>query len=326
MEPLFSVIVPIYNKAAVLTRAMDSLLRQTCRDFEILLVDDGSTDNSYQVAQWYQGRGNTRVFHQENGGTSAARNTGISNARGECITFLDPDDEWREDHLAVLEDVYKRYNRAQALYSTAYVISMVDGTQVDVCAETTEKILGGLDSGVVDDMFSIHNQFRFSPMHTNSIMFPKSVLDKAGTFTVGCARSQDTDLWFRILLYYPCVLVAKSTTVYHREDSTATAGHTRNYQWPFLTTADKLLAKDAIPRPLRASVITFLDETRISMAKHLLMEGRGPESKQMLSAVRRRKRNRFQIIFVTLLSLLPASWISRVYAWKNRDYLHKQDE
>jgi glycosyltransferase involved in cell wall biosynthesis len=95
---MFSVIIPTYNRASFVTKAVDSVLRQSFNDYEVVVVDDGSTDTTRQALQQYGNR--ITVVHQANSGVSAARNTGIGNANGRWIAFLDSDDEWKENYLA----------------------------------------------------------------------------------------------------------------------------------------------------------------------------------------------------------------------------------
>ena len=99
----FSVVIPLYNKEHYIEATIRSVLNQTCRDFEVLVVDDGSRDNSLALARKYESD-RVRVIAQENQGVSEARNTGIRNAQGEFICFLDADDEWRPDYLATIDD------------------------------------------------------------------------------------------------------------------------------------------------------------------------------------------------------------------------------
>lgn len=100
----FSIIVPVYNVAEYLPACMNSLLNQACRDFEIILVDDGSTDGSGMLCDGYRSAcpDQVRVVHQKNGGLGAARNTGLELARGEYLLFVDSDDYLTEDALACL--------------------------------------------------------------------------------------------------------------------------------------------------------------------------------------------------------------------------------
>lgn len=93
MNPKISVIVPVYNVEKYLHRCIDSILAQTFTDFELLLIDDGSTDGSGAICDEYATKDNrVRVFHKENGGVSSARNLGLDNMRGGYLTFVDSDD------------------------------------------------------------------------------------------------------------------------------------------------------------------------------------------------------------------------------------------
>jgi len=95
---MFSVIIPTYNRVSFVTKAVDSVLRQSFNDYEIVVVDDGSTDTTRQALEQYGTR--ITVIHQANSGVSAARNAGIRRANGRWIAFLDSDDEWKENYLA----------------------------------------------------------------------------------------------------------------------------------------------------------------------------------------------------------------------------------
>ena len=112
MEPVISVIVPVYKVEAYLDRCVKSLLAQTYTNMEILLVDDGSPDNCPAMCDVYASQHeNIRVFHQENKGLSGARNTGINHAKGEYLAFVDSDDLWSPYFL---ESLYKALKETDA--------------------------------------------------------------------------------------------------------------------------------------------------------------------------------------------------------------------
>lgn len=108
---MVTLVVPVYNMERYLKRCMDSLLHQTCRDYEILLIDDGSTDSSGALCDGYAAEHPelVRVFHKPNGGLSSARNAGIDNARGEFVIFPDPDDWVEPVYVQSLLDRQQRY-------------------------------------------------------------------------------------------------------------------------------------------------------------------------------------------------------------------------
>ena len=121
----FSVVIPLYNKEHYIEKTIRSVLDQTCTDYEVIVVDDGSKDNSLALARRFESD-RVRVIPQENQGVSVARNTGILNAGGEFVCFLDADDEWRPDYLATIDSLTERYPES-AIFVTAYAVNMGNG-------------------------------------------------------------------------------------------------------------------------------------------------------------------------------------------------------
>ena len=108
MGSLVSVIVPVYNSTAYLKRCVDAILSQTYSDLEVLLIDDGSKDDSLKICREYEKNDpRVRAFHKENGGSSSARNVGIKEAKGEYICFCDSDDYYEKDIVENLMKVFK---------------------------------------------------------------------------------------------------------------------------------------------------------------------------------------------------------------------------
>ena len=118
--PKVSVIIPTYNRSKYVTKAIDSVLAQTYRDFEIIVVDDGSTDNTKEVLKPYTDR--IKYLYQENTGVSAARNAGIRAAGGQWIAFLDSDDEWLPEKLSIQMDYLSRHNEIVAFITNVKFI------------------------------------------------------------------------------------------------------------------------------------------------------------------------------------------------------------
>lgn len=113
-NPLISVIVPVYNSEKYLHRCIDSILSQTHTDFELLLINDGSTDNSGIICDEYAAKDSRiRVFHKSNGGVSSARNLGLDHAKGKYISFVDSDDETYPNYLSVL---FQNINKCDLSY------------------------------------------------------------------------------------------------------------------------------------------------------------------------------------------------------------------
>src|SRR5690625_4358985 len=133
-----SVIVPVYNVESHLARCLDSLVNQTYKNLEIILVNDGSTDNSGYICDEYAKRyDNIKVLHQENGGQSSARNYGLKKATGEYIGFVDSDDWIHKDMFSYLYYLIKKYNSDIADISAVFAS---DSSSVNISTSITERI------------------------------------------------------------------------------------------------------------------------------------------------------------------------------------------
>ncbi|HEX5034971.1 MAG TPA: glycosyltransferase family A protein, partial [bacterium] len=126
MRPRISVIIPVYNGEAFLTEAIESVLAQSYPNLEILVIDDGSTDRSLELAKSFSG---LRCLHQPNSGIAAARNAGIAAAAGSVLAFLDADDAWSDDHFEVLLPFLEDYDMAFGqLQKTGPSLRRADGS------------------------------------------------------------------------------------------------------------------------------------------------------------------------------------------------------
>jgi hypothetical protein len=199
-----SVVIPLYNKGKYLGRAVSSVLAQTFKDFELIIVNDGSTDDGPAVARKYADS-RINVIDQDNQGASAARNRGVAAARGELIAFLDADDEWRPDFLATIAHLVERFPGAGA-YATGWRhlrgggrycyrdISVHDHEQ---CGCYFDRLAGG--GGV----------------HTSSVAVRRGVFERLGAFRVEEPFHEDLDMWFRIALHYDFAYSPRICSLYH---------------------------------------------------------------------------------------------------------------
>ena len=122
---MISVIVPLYNKEDFVATSIGSILKQSYSDYEIIIVNDGSTDKSVNIVKAFNDR-RIRIINQENAGVSAARNKGIEEAKGEYIAFLDADDVWNEDYLATLMELVENYSQCD-VFATNYEFCDANG-------------------------------------------------------------------------------------------------------------------------------------------------------------------------------------------------------
>lgn len=184
--PTVSVIIPAYNSARFLPEAIESVLAQTYKDYEIIVVDDGSTDNTKEVLAPYFDR--IKYIYQQNQGAGSARNTGIKHSQGKYITFLDADDVWLPEKLHIQVD-YLDNNRGIAMvYSRSFSMSE-DGRSIIKKGRWSRKPPSG-------DVFNILFFHNFIP--TSTVVVRKEVFNTIGLFDESLINSQDHDLWLRI--------------------------------------------------------------------------------------------------------------------------------
>lgn len=185
--PKVSVIIPTYNRARFVGEAIDSVLAQTYKDYEIIVVDDGSTDNTQEVLKHYGHK--IRYFRQENKGISAARNLALEKARGEYIAFLDDDDLWLPEKLEKQIDVLERNPDLAFVASETHVINGK--------GEIIDRFKRG--KGDVETFENLRQQY-FVPMLTTVVR--RKCLDSVGGFNPSLPICQDHDLWLRLAKIY----------------------------------------------------------------------------------------------------------------------------
>ncbi len=186
MNPVISVIIPTYNRAHLVKDAIDSVLSQTYRDFEIIVVDDGSTDNTKEVLAPY--RDKVKYIYQENQGLSAARNTGIRGARGEYIGFLDSDDLWLPPKLEKQVQILKEYKDIAFVY-TNFIFIDETGKFIKVGCKAKSLVSGYILGNLL-----------LSKTVTSPVtwLVRKTCFEDVGLFDIRFKRSEERDMEIRI--------------------------------------------------------------------------------------------------------------------------------
>lgn len=223
----FSVILPLYNKANYVQKSIESILKQTYNEFEIVVVNDGSTDNSIEVVSSFVDS-RIHIFTKENGGVSSARNYGIEKAQYEYIAFLDADDLWLPDYLETIKEMIEQYPQAGA-FATTYTTIDSFGNK---CIRTSSKLEPGATLLVTDYCKSIIKGEIYQ-IGTDSICVKKALFNSAGGFRAGIKRGEDIDMWLRLSLITPFVWKNESKTLYNLDtENNAMAGYTSNTHFP----------------------------------------------------------------------------------------------
>lgn len=192
LKPAISVVMPLYNKEEEVARAICSALAQTFDDFELIVVNDGSTDRSAEVV-----RGLTdpriRLIEQANAGVSAARNRGIAEARADLVAFLDADDEWLTEFLSTIMRLQATYGKCD-VYATSYFV---------ICGGQPERraILRGTPSsfteGILEDYFNVA-AISDPPIWSSAVAMRKDMMLEISGFPVGVIAGEDLLTWARL--------------------------------------------------------------------------------------------------------------------------------
>jgi len=193
-SPLLSVIIPTYNRARFIAEAIDSVLAQTYTNFELIVVDDGSTDNTRQVLQPYMNR--IRYIFQENAGCSTARNTGLKEAKGEWIAYLDSDDIWMPEKLQTqVEDVCSFPDVCAHSINTLIYRDHI-GKEVDIFSFTGFNAEYRQERGFIER--PLLPQIKFGFGWPQCMLTKKQILVKAGAFDNELRLWQDMDAFYRV--------------------------------------------------------------------------------------------------------------------------------
>lgn len=198
---MFSVIIPLYNKEQSIGNTIQSVLNQTFKRFEIVIVNDGSTDNSPNIVETIMDD-RIRLIHQRNQGVSAARNRAISEAKNDWIVFLDADDIWETNHLEILSELIAQYPRDR-VFCTSFVKS------------NENPRLGNNSVIVIDNYFKVAIKDNF--FWTSATCINKSVIGKVGGFDTRLSRGEDMELWTRIGRQYRFIKSNQITAVYRTD-------------------------------------------------------------------------------------------------------------
>jgi glycosyltransferase involved in cell wall biosynthesis len=218
----FSIIIPLYNKAPYIRKALETVCAQTYRDYEIIVVNDGSTDDSAVVAESYLQHAEGicyTIISQDNAGVAAARNRGVKHASGQYMAFLDADDWWEPDYLARMAELIADYPEA-GIYGCNYVYYKPGKTRVAL----------NIPTGYINYPKAYYEGSAM-PIWTGATIMPKTVLEEMGGFPLGIKLGEDFLLWAKTALHYK-VAFLNEPLAYYNNDVPANMRATRNLHAP----------------------------------------------------------------------------------------------
>jgi glycosyltransferase involved in cell wall biosynthesis len=240
-NPLVSVIIPTHNRGWCLSEAIDSVFSQTYKSYELIVVDDGSTDDTDKHLSQYE---NITVIAQTNQGVSAARNRGIESSNGDLIAFLDSDDLWLPEKLSVQVNFFMRLPEAEICQTQEIWIR--DGKRVNP-GRRHLKISG----------LFFKRSLALCLVSPSAVMLRKRLLDKMGLFDVTLPACEDYDLWLRINASIPIFLIDEPLVIKrggHADQLSSMAGLDK-YR---IQSIKKLLDSGILTHDQRAAAVSVL--------------------------------------------------------------------
>ena len=224
MTPRFSIIVPLYNKAPYVRKALESIVSQTYKDWECIVINDGSSDNSLEVVKNVVDDFKMydlifKIVDQKNAGVAAARNRGVAESHGEYVCFLDADDWWEPTFLEEMDQIIKEYPDA-GIYASNYIYYKPGKTHVAL----------DLPRGYMNYPEAyLHS--KQMPVTSITTCMPRKVFDEMGGFPAGIKLGEDFLLWAKTALHYK-VAFCEKPLAYYNNDIPATMRATRNLHAP----------------------------------------------------------------------------------------------
>ncbi len=297
--PAISVVVPLYNKATYISRTLGSILAQSCPNFEVIVVDDGSTDGSSTIVA---SLADSRIVlvRQANRGRSGARNRGIEVARSELVAFLDADDEMGPGHIRALLRLRRQFPAA-GLYATGYRRTFRGNFSVEVTIQP-----GGDPAPVL-----ISDYFAYAPrgiICSSNVAIPRRILREIGGFPIGETWGEDLDLWTRVALRYPTAYDPAVHNTYHCEAAGRTPPCPPDKEFPAIRSAREALQAGRVPGSLAKSVQEYICLQELELCRAAINAGARQAAWKRLGADLKNSRyRRTAQLLEILLAIFPTS-------------------
>jgi glycosyltransferase involved in cell wall biosynthesis len=209
ITPIVSVVMPLYNKEKDVSRAIDSVLSQTAKEFELIAVNDGSTDKGPEVVRAFKDQ-RIRIIDQPNQGVSAARNKGIAEAKADLIAFLDADDEWKPDFLEIILRLKRKFPTC-SVFATNYFFSLPDGSNRPTLLRELPR---DFHEAILPDYFAIASRSD-PPLCSSAVAVTKTAITSTGGFPAGITSGEDLLTWARLAARFQIGYSTKPCSIHY---------------------------------------------------------------------------------------------------------------
>lgn len=303
----FSVVIPLYNKEHYIENTIRSVLNQSFRDFELIIVDDGSKDDSYKNVQKIKSE-KIHLIHQDNQGVAVARNTGVNQAQGEYVAFLDADDYWYPNYLETIDALIDLFSESD-IFVTSYRIVM-GNNKYHFSAHLS-------DEPTLLPSYWITYKNAYDTVWTSATVIRKEAIIKAGMFTPGEKIGQDLDLWARVAKNNPLVAYSPEICVDYNRDAEQNARTRVKIAYPkaFLSVLSEEMKNDHWTNEDKRWMESKYNKKMIVYVFTSIIAGNRKQARDVLSEWKKEHNNKY-IFPLYCASFLP-NCINR-FAYKIR--------
>ena len=260
-KPLISVIIPLYNKAPHIKRAIDSVLQQTFQDFELIIINDGSTDGSEHIVSEYNDS-RIHLINQKNQGVSAARNNGVNHSKSDFVSFLDADDEWLPEFLETILKLREVYPNA-GVYGTGCIYVGDNGESMSVCHPE-------LGVRVLNSYYKEKNNHVGLMVYITAAAVDKRVFQSIGGFSEKMKRSEDEDFLARMAYVSDVVYNPKPLAKLYTNSVNKTTNIFEGMDSPFLEMVYIQNKNGKLQHPDLENLLFYSDRLRMGIALRYL--------------------------------------------------------
>ncbi|MFC1537620.1 glycosyltransferase family 2 protein [Gemmatimonadota bacterium] len=304
--PLVSVIIPMYNNRETIDRSVGSVFEQTVSDWELVVVDDGSTDGSDKVLQGLvSGHHWVKVVRQSNAGAAAARNRGIEEANSELVAFLDADDQWTPNFLESVLSLRERFPDC-AVWGTRYLVAGQGGQRLTPAWTGLPEA-----EGVIENYLATAGGY--PPLKTGSAIISKECLERAGGFPEGIGWGEDLDTWLRLSIHCDFALSPRAYLIYHTAHSDRMSLSSQARDYPLLGVETEREYAEKISLLRRHEMTEYFNWMRLVAARDCLRLGQKKTAKELIWLARNTERFRPSWRSTSFKSHLPG-WLMRLLA------------
>jgi glycosyltransferase involved in cell wall biosynthesis len=309
----FSVVMPLFNKEPFVERAIRSVLGQTHANFELVVIDDGSTDEGPAKVRAISDT-RVRLLQQRNSGVAAARNAGVLEGRYEHLAFLDADDTWEPECLAKLNELMDAFPEAGLVGVNQWII-LANGK---VVWDAFKWLFAGAEKGLLSQYFSVFAKIGRSPFSNSGFALRRAVFNEVGGYRCGVTLTEDSDLWCRVALTHDVAFATTPLVTYYMGTPGNTLGRFEPRDFEVSVTLQTALDNNRVRATDRRGAQRLVSLQQLRLVRRALVATNMPFVRKKVVEWRFLRRYPFQSLLYLAVSRLPPRAVRMLFRWVKR--------